>query len=58
VLIYNRWGEKVFSGDLFRGWNGDSEGNKSSSGVYYYKVIFIDKKGNAQVKRGALTLAE
>ncbi len=56
VIIYNRWGEKLFFGDVFQGWDGKSNDKKSSSGVYYYDIYLRDQNGKRHTKRGTVTL--
>lgn len=40
--IYNRWGEKVWTGDALKGWDGkDLNGTSLSDGLYVYQVIAV-----------------
>jgi len=57
VEIYNRWGERVFSGSSKSdGWNGYHNGKKANSGIYMYKLeaVFVD--GESVKKTGDITL--
>jgi gliding motility-associated-like protein len=55
LMIYNRWGQKVFeTSDLNQGWNGEFHGKKVDQGVFVYtlNVVFIDgteKKGKGNI---------
>ncbi len=56
-LIYNRWGEVVFStNDINEGWDGTSKGRIAHAGVYIYLLIYQNKEGNIVQKRGYVTL--
>ena len=53
LLIYNRWGEKVFeSSDYTRGWDGKSKGQSLQSGVYVWYCDFKKRNipGNTVMK--------
>ncbi len=40
LLIYNRWGEKVFEGNGIRdGWDGTHHGQPCPAGIYVYRII-------------------
>lgn len=54
LSIFNRWGDSIFSGDVFLGW----DGSNASPGVYYYNVRFTDQNGLIHVKRGTVTLSK
>ena len=55
--IYNRWGTKIFKGELFSGWSGlTNSGISASNGVYYYVVYYMDKTGKSHELKGPLTL--
>lgn len=47
LLIFNRWGEKIFeSHDLYgRGWDGYSRGAPSPIGTYVYKIQLLTPAG-------------
>jgi gliding motility-associated-like protein len=38
--IYNRWGERIFTGPAAAGWNGEIQGVPAPQGVYYYNVTY------------------
>ncbi|MFZ6013194.1 MAG: gliding motility-associated C-terminal domain-containing protein [Bacteroidota bacterium] len=52
VIVYDRTGEEIYRGDLFDGWNGGDE----KAGVYFFTVLFVDKKNNPHKRKGMLTL--
>lgn len=59
MTIWNRWGELVFeSNDPEEGWNGkvNNAGKNSPQGVYVYKVVYTDPRGNKKMLDGHLTL--
>lgn len=58
LIIFNRWGDKIFTGDLFEGWNGMTGKTEASTGVYYYDVFYTDEAGGNHRKRGAVTLTK
>ncbi len=64
IIIYNRWGKKVYeyydnSGD-WEGWDGTikSEGREASPGVYFYviKAVGWDDKVHPEIKKGFVHL--
>ena len=59
MSIWNRWGQQVFeTTDPTIGWNGtlDNTGSPSPQGVYVYKVVYTDPRGERQQLEGHLTL--
>ncbi|MFM2388347.1 MAG: hypothetical protein RL660_3104 [Bacteroidota bacterium] len=58
MLIYNRYGEKVFeSDDLTEGWNGKYKGKESESTTYFYYIEFlVSGKIKKYVYKGDLIL--
>ena len=58
VLVYNRWGQKVYD---FKGlyevlWDGqDQMGNPLPVGEYYY-IIYADKAADKSIIKGSLTI--
>jgi gliding motility-associated-like protein len=57
LLIYNRWGNKVFeSNDITQGWDGTQHGQKCESGVYIYRAEITFTNGETITKRGDITL--
>lgn len=41
LLIFNRWGEKIFeSNDISKGWDGKVKGKAVPEGVYSYRIIY------------------
>jgi gliding motility-associated-like protein len=56
IVIYNRWGQQVFHGDAFQGWNGESDTSPASSGVYFYSITYLDVHKKKYTKQGTVTL--
>lgn len=56
VTILNRWGQLLFRGDVFTGWDGTTSGKNASAGVYYYKVDFRDEKDRLYQRQGIVSL--
>jgi len=55
--IYDRWGERVFSSSSQdKGWDGNFNGKKASSGVYVYKLKAIFTDGDIHNASGNVTL--
>jgi len=54
--IFNRWGEKVFSGSsLSHSWNGEYRGQPQNAGVYTYYLL-IEKNRQLFERKGSFTL--
>jgi gliding motility-associated-like protein len=57
LIIYNRWGEKVFTtDDLTQGWNGTYKNNNSAEGTYYWMVQYTTISNETKQLKGYLTL--
>ncbi len=57
MLVYNRFGEKVFeSDDQSKGWNGKIKDNDAEPGVFGYYVKVKCPDGTTQIKKGNVTL--
>jgi PKD repeat protein len=57
LLIYNRWGEKLFeSEDVNKGWDGYSKGKLCEQGVYVYRATGRFTNGKTFDVRGDVTL--
>ncbi len=59
MLIFDRWGERVFSSsDINMGWNGkrNNIGEAAQQDVYVYKIHLVDWKGLAHDYIGHVTL--
>lgn len=55
--IYNRWGNHIYTGDLFTGWNGaTASGSDVSNGVYYFVIYYKGKNGKSYELHGPLTV--
>jgi len=57
LQVFNRWGEKVFEGDLFEGWNGKTNNREAATGVYFWTIGYTDKNGTNYHQRGVLQLS-
>ncbi len=53
--IYDRWGEKVFSGAEDEFWDGTYQGKMQSPGIYLYRIV-IDSPCGEEVKTGQVVL--
>ena len=53
MLIYNRWGEKLFSCNVINeGWDGKFKGSVCNSGIYIYIINYTtDEAPGTKVKR-------
>jgi hypothetical protein len=49
LVIYNRWGEKIYEGEAWKGEN-------ASEGVYFYRWDGINLKGEKIQKMGSVTV--
>jgi gliding motility-associated-like protein len=58
MLIFNRWGEKLFeSTSVDQGWNGFYKGHLCEQDVYVYKITYFENINNSfQEKIGDITL--
>lgn len=59
VLIYNRWGNRIFGMEGYtnkNGWNGTFEDGLSPDGVYFY-VIKVTVNGTEEVHSGPVTIS-
>ena len=59
LIIYNRWGEKVFeTNDPQEGWDGNSHSKASPQGVYIYQISYQQSTiGKTKIsKNGTVTL--
>ena len=61
LLVYNRWGAKIFEGDALVGWNGHQDNCVSSPlaipGIYVFRV-FADYRNKYISKEGTILLLE
>ncbi len=55
--VFNRWGELVYDNKNSKNWNGYIDGERASSGVYFYviKAVAI-RSGEIRVYRGTVSL--
>ncbi|MBI4647413.1 MAG: gliding motility-associated C-terminal domain-containing protein [Bacteroidia bacterium] len=58
MLIYNRWGEKIFeSKDINLAWNGrDHKNRQCKNGVYTWLITYDNELGVQVTKAGAVTI--
>jgi gliding motility-associated-like protein len=57
LVIYNRWGEKIFeTKDQSKGWDGNFKGQPMNTGVYAYQIQVTFGNGEKLVKSGNLAL--
>jgi gliding motility-associated-like protein len=57
MVIFSREGQIVFeSNNIDDAWDGSSRNSNMSSRVYFYKIAYVDAKGNAHNKQGQVTL--
>lgn len=57
MVIYNRWGEKVFeANDINAGWNGTRNGKELEPGVYVYHITFTFLNYTQEKRKGSITL--
>ena len=55
MLIYNRWGEKLFeSNDISIGWDGRKNGKECPGDSYVYVISYIVEKSPGVEEKGAL----
>jgi gliding motility-associated-like protein len=57
LKVFNRWGNKLFEGDLFTGWNGTHEGSNLPTGAYYYTISYSDMRKKKHHAKGIITIA-
>jgi len=59
LMIYNRYGEKVFeSNDLSTGWNGTYKGKPENTGVFAYYLEYKYSNGEKGSLKGNITLVK
>lgn len=57
LLIFNRWGERVFATtDATKGWDGNYNGKQASVGTYYYLLKYTVQGEEPQMLKGDITL--
>ncbi|MBP1629741.1 MAG: hypothetical protein H6Q15_634 [Bacteroidetes bacterium] len=56
-VIYNRWGEQIFSTTNPGGWDGKlKDGSIAPNGAYIWYLIYTDGEGVKQTKKGTVNL--
>jgi gliding motility-associated-like protein len=57
MVIYDRWGEQIFSSDdITKGWDGTVKGKTAENSVYVWKVIVVDTQKKRHDLTGHVTL--
>lgn len=57
LKIYSRFGELIYeSSNLEEGWNGNIRGEPAITGIYVFRIIYVDGLNKQQVKEGTFTL--
>jgi len=57
LLVYDRWGEKMFeTTDLTLGWDGNYKGKPASQGVYVYYLDALMNTDKKIIMKGDVTL--
>ncbi|MDR1056681.1 MAG: gliding motility-associated C-terminal domain-containing protein [Prevotellaceae bacterium] len=54
LIIFDRLGVTIFKGD--NGWDGSYKGNPATSDIYFYKLHYENKAGEAKIKTGYIGL--
>ncbi len=57
--IYDRWGETIFTSDVFqKGWDGSVKGvsKMATQGVYTYRIMVVDLQGGKHPYVGHVTV--
>jgi gliding motility-associated-like protein len=51
MLIYNRWGEKIFeSNDINKGWDGTYKGSEVEQDIYVWTILYRDEHSKKTIK--------
>jgi gliding motility-associated-like protein len=57
ITIFNRWGEVIFeSNDINKGWDGKKNGRLVPTGVYIYKIKYIDSDMKKKIQYGKVSV--
>ena len=60
LQIFNRWGERIFSAEDYKGpdagWDGTFNGQPAPTGAYVYNVSYTSADGKEFEKQGTITL--
>jgi trimeric autotransporter adhesin len=57
MLIFDRWGEQIFQTvDMDEGWDGSYKGAQVESGVYVYRIDWVDINGDEGQRIGQVVL--
>jgi gliding motility-associated-like protein len=53
MSIYNRWGDLIYqTTDIYKGWDGTSNGSLMKSGTYAYKIRVKDTRNKVRTYVG------
>ena len=57
IRLFSRWGQPIFeSKDVLNSWDGNFNGKKMPSGVYYYVIDAVSTDGESINRSGYITL--
>lgn len=57
MLIFDRWGEQIFqTADMSEGWDGSYKGAQVESGMYVYRIDWVDINGDTGQRTGHMML--
>jgi len=57
LMIYSRWGQKVFeTNNILEGWNGKINNHSASTGVYYWILEYSNFNNEVKEQKGHVTL--
>ena len=56
MLIFNRWGQLIYSGDAHSSWDGNFLGAHAETGTYFYSIKFGCILGGSFERKGDITL--
>lgn len=57
IRIFNKQGQLLFvSKDINQYWDGTYNGETLATGVYVYRIVYTDAKGNQQIKQGTVSI--
>ena len=57
MIIYNRWGEQIFtSNDINKGWDGSWNGKAAPAGSYIYTLRYTDSQNKEHLRKGSFSL--
>lgn len=54
IIIYNRWGNEIYNGNLENGWDGTYKNKLVDIGIYSYILSYINIKSNSKISKTGL----